>query len=49
MRRKRGREGESRVVWTSVEHDIASGRKECCDASQDTQDAWDAEYPALAS
>jgi len=59
IRRKRRREGESGVVWTSGECDIESGRKkrcdvasgckERCDASQDAQDAWDAEYPALAS
>jgi len=59
IRRKRRREGQSRVVWTSGERDVASGRKErCdvasgrkerCDASQDAQDARDAEYPALAS
>jgi len=59
IRRKRRREGESGVVWTSGERDIASGhkkrcdvgsgRKKCCDASQDEQDARDAEYPALAS
>jgi len=48
-KRKRRREGESGVVWTSGERDLASGRKERCDASQDAQDAWDAEYPALAS
>jgi len=49
IRRKRRREGESGVVWTSGERDVASGRKERCDASQDAQDARDAEYPALAS
>jgi len=59
IRRKRRREGESGVVWTSGECDVASerkkhcdvasGRKERCDASQDTQDGWDPEYPALAS
>jgi len=59
IRRKRRREGECRVVWTSGERDVASGRKkrcdvasgrkERCDASQDAQDAQDAEYPALAS
>ena len=59
IRRKRRREGESGVVWTSGEGDVASrckkrcdvasGRKKRCDASQDPQDAWDAEYPALAS
>ena len=59
IRRKRRREGESGVVWTSGERDlasgrkkrcdVASGRKERCDASQDAQDAQDAEYPALAS
>ena len=59
IRRKRRREGESGVVWTSGERDVASGckkpcdvasgRKERSDASQDAQDAWDAEYPALAS
>ena len=59
IRRKRRREGESGVVSTSGERDVASGgkklcdvasgRKERCDASQDAQDARDAEYPALAS
>ena len=59
IRRKRRREGESGVVWTSGERDVASGRKKCCDvapgrkercdASQDAQDARDAEYLALAS
>jgi len=59
IRRKMRREGESGVVCTSGERDVASGRKKCCDvvsgckercdASQDAQDAWDAEYPALAS
>jgi len=49
IRRKRRRVGESGVVWTSGERDVASGRKERCDASQDAQDARDAEYPALAS
>jgi len=49
IRRKRRREGESGVVWTSGERDITSGHKEGCDTSQDAQDAWDAEYPALAS
>jgi len=59
IRRKRRREGESGVVWTSGErdvasgrkkrYDIASGRKERWDASQDAKDAGDAEYPALAS
>jgi len=59
IRRKRGREGESGVVWTSGECDVASGRKkrcdvasgrkERCDASQDAQDARDAECPALVS
>jgi len=69
IRRKRRREGESGVVWTSGERDVASGgkkrcdvasggkkrcdvasgRKERCDAGQNAQDAWDAEYPALAS
>jgi len=58
IRRKRRREGESGLVWTSGERDVtsgrqkrcdvASGRKECCDASHNAQDAWDAEYPALA-
>jgi len=48
IRRKRRREGESGVVCTSGERDVASGRKERCDASQDAQDAWDAEYAALA-
>jgi len=59
IRRKRRQEGQSGVVWTSGECDVASGRKkrcdvasgrnERCDASQDAQDAWDADYPALAS
>jgi len=59
IRRKRRGEGESGVVWTSGERDVASGRKkrcdvasgrkERCDASQDAQDARDAEYPALSS
>ena len=59
IRRKRRREGESGVVWTSGERevasrhkkhcDIASRGKERCDASQDSQDAQDAEYPALVS
>jgi len=59
IRRKRRREGESGVVWTSGECDVASGRKKCCDvasgrkercdASQAAQDAQDGEYPALAS
>jgi len=49
IRRKRRQEGETGVVWTSGERDIASGRKERCDASQDAQDARDTEYPALAS
>jgi len=59
IRRKRRREGESGVVWTSGECDVASGRKkhcdvasghkERCDASQDAQDTGDAEYPVLAS
>jgi len=59
IRSKRRREGESAVVWTSGERDVASGRKkscqigsgrkERCDASQDAQDARDAEYPAPAS
>jgi len=59
IRRTRRREGESGVVWTSGERDVASGRKkrcdvasrrkERCDASHDAQDALDAEYPALAS
>jgi len=49
MRRKRRREGESGVVWTSGERDVASGRNERCDASQDAQDAWDAESSALGS
>ena len=59
IRRKRRREGESGVVWTSGECDlasgrkkrcdVASGRKERCDARQDAQDARDPEYPALAS
>jgi len=59
LRRKRRREGECRVVWTSGERDgasvrkkrcdVASGRKERCDASPDAQDAWDAEYLPLAS
>jgi len=53
IRRKRRREGESGVVWTLGERDVASGRKkrsnvgsgrkERCDASQDAQDTWDAE------
>jgi len=38
-----------RYIWTSGELDVASGPKERCDASQDAQNAWDAEYPALAS
>jgi len=52
IRRKRRRQGESGVVWTSGERDVASGRKkrydvasghkERCDASQDAQDARDA-------
>jgi len=29
--------------------DVAAGHKKRCEASQDAQDAWDAEYPALAS
>jgi len=59
IRRKRRREAESGVVWTSGERDVASGRKKRCDvasggkercyASQDAQDAQDAEYPVLAS
>jgi len=59
IRRKRRRAGESGVVWRSGERDVASGRKkrcnvasgrkERCDTSHDAQDAWDAEYPALAS
>jgi len=59
IRRNRRREGESGVVWSSGQRDVASGcrkrcdvasgRKERCDASQDAQDAQDAEYPALAS
>jgi len=49
IRRKRRREGECGVVWTSGERDVASGRKERCDASQDAQDAQEAEYPVLAS
>jgi len=49
IRRKRRRDRDSWVVWRSGEPDLASGRKERCDASQDTQDPRDAEYPALAS
>jgi len=49
IRRKRRPEGESRVVWMSGEHDVMSGCKECCNASQDAQDTWDAEYPTFAS
>jgi len=59
IRRKRRREGESGVVWTSGEREVASGRKkrchvasgrkERCHASQDAQDAQDAEYPPLAT
>jgi len=53
IRRKRRREGESGVVWTSGERDVASGRKkrcdvasgrkERCDASQNAQDATPAD------
>jgi len=49
IRRKRRREGESGVRWTSGERDVAPGCKERCDASQDAQDAWDAQYPRLPS
>ena len=49
IRRKRWRQGESGVVWTSGERDVVSGRKECGDRSQDEQDAWDTQYPALPS
>ena len=76
IRRKRRREGESGVVWTSGERDVASGRKKRCDVASGrkercdvasgrkercdvasgrkercdaSQDARDAEYPALAS
>jgi len=49
IRRKIRREGESRVVWTSEERNVASEHKERCEASQHAQDAWDVAYPALAS
>jgi len=59
IRRKRRRDGESAVVWTPGEHDVASGRKkrcdvaserkELCDASHNAHDAGHAEYPALVS
>ena len=41
IRRKRRREGESRVVWTSGERDVASGRKKRCDVASGRKERWD--------
>jgi len=41
IRRKRRREGESGVVWTSGERDVASGRKKRCDVASGRKERCD--------
>jgi len=48
-KRRGGRDRESGAVQTSGGCDVASGRKERCNASQDAQDTGDAENMSLAS
>jgi len=39
--RKRRREKESRVVWTSGDRDVASGRKKGCDVASGRKERCD--------
>ena len=42
IRRKRRREGDSWVVWTSGDREVASGRKNRCDGASGREERCDA-------